>query len=328
MKRFTNYTDRRGSVSLETAISFSLVLVFLTAIISVTVFLRTDILMQRAVNKTCEDFSHLMPFSIVASDTISTLVNALPDEARVDDAVVNAGSVIAGADMLTSGALRAGALNLMLGDRFTDDIATEFNEYNGSYFWGPDDIYVDFDIRDSYIEVYVVYSINTIIGPMQRQIVSSIPFYGDFELFLSEGEDGQELSDDIWHQNNFTRGRAFAERYGANLPPTFPCVNYYRAGEVGSIVSIDLNKPTYSIPGAVVVRLTEQIDSLADFDGADVQISGERYVIYGDSIRVRTLVVVIPEDSPESLRASVYSMEGYAAIHGINLQVEEYGLSS
>lgn len=323
-----NYTDKKGSVSLETAISFSLVLVFITAIISVTVFLRTDILMQRAVNKSCEDFAHLTPFSVVACDTVSTLVNALPDEVNVNESFVNAGSVVAGADMLTSGALRAGALNLILGDRFTDDIATEFYELNGSYFWGPDQISVDFDIKDNYIEVYVVYSINTIIGPMSRQIVSSIPFYGDFELFLSDGQDVQDPGDDIWQQNNFVRGRAFAQRYGANLPPTFPCINYYSAGRAASVVSIDLNKPTYSIPGAVTLRLTEQIDSLADFNGADVQINGQRYVVYGDSIRTRTLIVVIPEDSPEALRTAVYSMEIYASTHGVDLQIEEYGHSS
>ena len=323
-----NCINKKGSVSLETAISFSIVLVFITAVISITAFIRTDILMQRAVEQSCEDLSHFMPFSVIASDSISTLVNALPDEYSDDGTLERAGSVIAAADNLTGGELRSGMLNLLLGHRFTDDIASEFAEYNGSSFFGPDSISVDFDVEDYYISVYVVYSVNTIIGPVQREIISSIPFYGDFELFLNAEEVQPEDGDSIWHENNFVRGRYFAQEYGANLPPTFPTLNYYNAGQAGSVVSIDLNRPTYSSETATVVRLTEQIDQLASFDGADVQIDGERYVVYGDSIRERILTVVIPEDSPDSGSSAVYSMQGYAASRGVELRIIRDGNSA
>lgn len=323
-----NCMNRRGSVSLETSISFGIVIIFITAIISVTVFLRTDILMQRAVSKSCEDFAHLTPFSITASDAVSTLTNALPDSFNDNETVVRVGSLVSGLDEVSSGGLRAAALNILLGQRFSDDIASEYCEYNGSTFWMPDEIYVDFNIGDYYIEVYVIYSINTIIGPVQREIISTIPFYGDFELFLSESEGSSEVSDDIWHRNNFERGRAFAQRYGANLPPTFPVINYRRGGEIGSIVSIDLNRPTYSVPSVSMLRISEEINQLAGFDGADVTINRERIVVRGEDIRSRTLIVVIPQDSPEALRAGVYSMENYALINGVTLRVEEYGTSS
>ena len=123
MKRYMNSMSKGGSISLETAISFSIVLVFITAIISVTVFLRTDILMQRAVSQSCDDIAHFMPFSVLLSDSVSTLVNALPDEYEDDGTVERAGEVIAAADNLTGGELRAGMLNVLLGQRFTDDIA-------------------------------------------------------------------------------------------------------------------------------------------------------------------------------------------------------------
>lgn len=319
--------SRRGSVSIETAISFSLVLIFITAIISVAAFFRTDMLMQRAVKQSCDDLAHYMPFSIVASDSLSTLINALPDGYSDDGTIERAGTVISGIDQFTSGQIRSGILNILLGRQFTDDIASEYYEYNGSYFFGPDDINCDFDIEDYYVRVYVVYSVNTIIGPMQREIVSTIPFYGDFELFLSEDEAVSPDSNDIWHQNNFVRGRYFAQRYGANLPPTFPCINYYSSGQAMSVVSIDLNRPTYAGTAACILRVTEQIDQLARFQGADVMIDGTRYVVYGDSIRQRTLIVVIPEDSPESQRTAVYSMATYAAAAGVELQIIEDGVS-
>lgn len=322
-----SFMSRRGSISLETAISFSIVLIFITAIISVTAFLRTDILMQRAVSQSCEDLAHYMPFTVPLSDTVSTLVNALPDGFEDDGTVQRAGEAVVAADNLTGGELRAGILNTLLGRTFTDDIASEYYVYNGSSFFGPDSISVDFGIEDYYIDVYVVYTVNTIIGPVQREICSTIPFYGDFEMFLSDEEIPEQDSDSIWHENNFVRGRYFAERYGADLPPTFPVINSFSAGQAGSVVSIDLNRPTYSNPSSTVIRLTEQIDQLAGFNGADVRINGERYVVYGDSIRQRMLTVVIPEDSPESGVNAVYSMQNYALSRGVDLQIVRDGLS-
>lgn len=323
-----SYISKKGTISLETAISFSIVLIFITGIISVTAFLRTDILMQRAVKQSCDDLTHFMPFSTVAADTVSTLTNALPDTFSDDGTIERIGSVITGVDEFTSGELRSTCLNLMLGSRFADDVASEFAEYNSGSFWGPDEIYVDFDVYDYYIEVYVEYSVNTIIGPIRREIISTIPFYGDFELFLSpDGENTPEDTNDIWHQNNFVRGRYFAEKYGANLPHTFPTINFYNSGQAGSIVSIDLNRPTYSNPAACVIRVTEQIDELARFNGADVMINGSRYVVYGENIRQRTLIVVIPEDSPEANRAAIYSMSAYASASGVELQIVEDGTS-
>ena len=322
-----NITGKRGTISLETAISFSVVMIFITAIISVTAFIRTDILMQRAVEQSCEDLAHYMPFTVMASDIVSTVFNAMPDNNEDTGMVERIGSLVAGVDTVTSGGLRAGAMNLLLGDMFTDDIASEYYEYNGSTFFGPDTISVDFDIKDYYISVYVVYSVDTIAGPISREIVSSIPFYGDFEMFLSEDEDQTTDNNDIWHQNNFVRGRYFADKYGSNLPSTFPVINYYDSGEARSIVSVDLNRPTYSTPAACMLRITEQIEQLAGFNGADVQISGTRYVVDGNKITSRVLIVVIPEDSPENTRLAVSSLTEYAAIRGVELRIVEDGTS-
>lgn len=322
-----NIINKHGTISLETAISFSVVMVFITAIISVTAFLRTDILMQRAVEQSCEDIAYYMPFSIIASDSVSTLVNALPDNSSDTSMIERVGSIVAGADEFSNSGLRAGAMNLLFGRSFTDDIASEYAEYNGSRFFGPDEIYVDFDIEDYYIDVYVVYSVNTIIGPVSRQIVAAIPFYGDFELFLSESEAEETDGDSIWQQNNFVRGKYFQDKYGANLPSTFPTINSYDNGRISSIVSIDLNRSTYSSPAVTMMRITEEIEQLAAFDGADVQISGSRYVVNGSDITQRTLIVVIPEDSPESGRSAINSLTEYANVRGIELQVVEDGCS-
>ena len=322
------YINKKGTVSLETAISLSIVLIFITGIICVTVFLRTDILMQRSVEQSCEDFAMIMPCSVTASDTVSTLVNALPDNASGNSDIERIGSAVAGIDTITSGSVRAALLTIIMGERFTDDIASQYVDYNGgSNFWGPEQICVDLDIEDYYIDVNVTYCINTIIGPIQRQIISVIPFYGDFELFLSADDGESQPSDDIWHEDNFTRGRYFAQMYGANLPPTFPVINSYNSGNVTSIVSIDLNRPTYATAAACLLKVSGQIDQLAGFNGARVNNSGSSYDIPGESITSRTLIVVIPEDSPGSSAAALDTMYAYAAARGVLLQIERYGIS-
>ena len=71
--------NKHGSVTIESAVAFTAVLVFLAAIISVINIYRTDILMRRAQEQTCEKVAMLCPLTVTASDVFSTAVNAFPD---------------------------------------------------------------------------------------------------------------------------------------------------------------------------------------------------------------------------------------------------------
>jgi len=317
---------KKGSVSIETAISFSVVIIFVTALISITSFLRTDILMQRAVNQTCEDFAHFTPFSVTAADSVSTLVNALPEDYDFSD-VYSLSSVFVGTDILSSGELRSSILDLSLGNSFANDILAEYIEYNGSNFFAPETVEVDFEIKETYIEVYVTYEVRTIVGLIQRQIVGVIPFYGEFDLFLHASDSTDESSDTIWKTDNFTRGIYFEEQYGANLPHTFPTINYYEDGEVGLITSMDLNRSTYSTSSSITSRMMEQIDRISSFNGASANINGSRYQVDGNSITSRRVTFVIPEDSPENLVSVANTMVSYGMSHGVDVVIVQDGCS-
>ena len=71
--------NKRGSVTLESAIAFTVTLVFIASIVSAIDFYRTDILMRRSVEQTCEKMALLYPVSVPASDLVSSAVNAFPD---------------------------------------------------------------------------------------------------------------------------------------------------------------------------------------------------------------------------------------------------------
>ena len=322
---------RKGSIALETAIGMTAVLVFIGAVLSVLMALRTDMIMQAAVDQSAEKLSLYMPLSVTASDTISTLTNAMPDDAPdLSESVQDALAVLAGVDDLSDRALTSAVFTLALAGTFEDDIASSYVDRNGgSSFMLPDDIDVSFDLSSdiSAIRVDVTYSVSTLAGPVSRDIVSYVPFYGDFDLFLSGSSSEEEPDTDVWSKDNLTRGSWFEDYYGANLPHTFPVINSYENGIATSFVSIDVTAPSYSDPSNITERIMEEVSELADFNGADVNISGREYNIPESSIEGRTLLVVVPENaSPESMAAIEYA-GAQALLQGVSLRVEQYGIS-
>ena len=63
MRKFVN---KKGQISLEAAIAFTITIVLLASVVSAIQFYRTDILMRRSVEQTCEKISLLYPVSVPA----------------------------------------------------------------------------------------------------------------------------------------------------------------------------------------------------------------------------------------------------------------------
>ena len=328
------YTEnKKGSITLETAISFTITLIFLCSIVSVIAFYRSDILMQRATEQALEEVSMIPPISIPVSDAVSTLVNALPEnEAVTSDKAEQAANIIktvTGIDALSGYSLEKLFLEGTLSHLVANNIRQGYIDRNGgSDFLVPDSIDVDIspDAERHILEIEVSYNTYTLAGNIRRTIYSSVPVYGESSLFLNASSQGGSGSD-IWSKDNFTRGDFFCNENGANLPKTFPVIDSFENGTAGSIVSIDLTAPTYSSNASVIKKMYEEIDELAGFNGANVIISGRRYVVDGSDISARRLTVVIPGNSPESASDTVRGLSGYAALRGVDLEIIEYGNS-
>lgn len=326
--------SKRGSITIETAIAFTVTLCFITSVLTAVSLIRTDVLMQRAVSNTCEDFALLTPLSVTAADTVSTLTNMLPDGTSEEQDTDNATSLmvqrLSGFDIASDRSLTEAVFDLALSSHFEDDIAQKYVEYNdGSEFFLPDTIDVDFDIdtHNGFIAVIVSYSVDTIVGPVTMHVTDGIPFYGDLELFLNGSEDTEEREEDVWGMNNLDRGQWFEEHYGSNLPHTFPVINDLQDGVATSYLSIDLNRPTNQSQERVERSVTEEIDSLASFNGADVNIGGTSYNISASDIDSRRLVIVIPSNSPEDGVRYIEDLEGYAEANNVELVITTYGTS-
>jgi len=328
----TTCTDRRGSTALETAVALSAALVFICSIVSIIVFHRAEILMQRSVVQACEEMSLVSPLQIPAGDAASTLINLFPDKKLGDfkgsEVLKKIGSVLIGVDSYSDNAIE----NLILENTMAHTIANKIRSgyiarNNNSDFYVPDMIDVDLNIdRDHHVmEVECNYSIVTLAGNFRRTIYQTVPMYGKFELFLYSGSNREE--DDIWSKDNFTRGDYFLEQQGANLPKTFPVINSFQGGIAKSIVSVDLTAPTYRSETRIKRLLASEIDDLAGFTGADVFIDGRRYTVNGRDIRKKVLTVIIPSNSPQNAKETAESMKNYASLHNITLNIVEYGNS-
>lgn len=335
--------NKRGQVAIEAAIAFSAVLVLLASVVSSIQLYRTDILMRRSVEQTCEKMSLLYPLSVPAADTVSTVLNAFPSIGDGDlkgaDTIGKVVTVATGLDAATGYNIEELILKGLFAQTMEDQIREAFIERNGgSEFFAPDDIEVFFEISENHhiIEVTTDYTVITIAGVRTRSIYSVIPLYGEPILTLNGEEAGsssngadessEEDKDSIWSLSNFDRGDAFRELYGANLPKTFPVIDAVDGGEVTSIRSLDLTSPYYQDISHIEKELKEDITALSLFEPQTAVINGTEYSV--DYVDARYLKVVIPENSGEAGKAAVEDLKGYALIHGVVLVIEEYANSN
>ena len=283
--------NKRGAVTIEAAIAFTITLVLIASIVSAIDFYRTDILMRRSVEQTCEKMALLHPVSVPSADLMSAAVNAFPDlgvgDTKGGEIISKVFSIGAGLDNATGQTLKELILQGLFSKTMEEQIRNAYIERNGgSDFFAPRDIEVFFAInsRHHVIEVLTEYSVVTIAGTKTRSIYSVIPLYGEPVLMLNseESKAKEKDKDNIWSLSNFDRGEAFRDKYGANLPKTFPVIQ-----------SATINGKKYEVT---------RVDS-------------------------RHLKVIIPENSGQIGRETVENLKGYAFVQGVILEICEYETS-
>ncbi|MCI1769027.1 MAG: hypothetical protein LKM40_02460 [Mageeibacillus sp.] len=235
----------RGSITLETAVTFSIAIVFIASIASIVNFYRTDIIIKRAAAQVCEKNTLVMPLSVTASDYMSTAINAFPDlgidNSDSSKVISTVAQIMTGADIAGGYSVEMLVSEEIYGGHIADDISDYYVEHNGgSDFFLPDviDVSLEYDRDNNCIGVYVEYSIVTMVGHIGRCVYDVIPVYGSNDMFFNAAQSPDD-SGDIWEKNNFDRGDSFREIYGSNLPKTFPVIDSYSAGEATSLVSMD-----------------------------------------------------------------------------------------
>ncbi len=326
---------KRGSVALEASIVFSLFMILIVSVVSVIDINRTDLLMQSAVEETCEKIQLLPPMQIPLQDLSSTVLNSLPDTVFSDKLMNDIISVplsgILGINEIEDGKLGDLLLSEVFGDYISDDIANEYIMLNnGSDFFLPDSINTVISINEinHYAEIRVKYSKLTIVGIIDRSIYSAIPLYGDYELYLNGENAATDENDDVWSMDNFSRGLILRDKFGANLPSLFPVVDIINDGKITSIVTIDTTAPKYADISVLINKIREEIDDLAQFDGDEVKINGSIYSIEGTEITDRELMVIIPGNDTSLDNNLCNDIISYGESCGVTVNIQTYGSSN
>ena len=326
--------NKRGAVTIEAAITFTITLVLIASIVSAIDFYRTDILMRRSVEQTCEKMALLHPVSVPSADLMSAAVNAFPDlgvgDTKGGEIISKVFSIGAGLDNATGQTLKELILQGLFSKTMEEQIRNAYIERNGgSDFFAPRDIEVFFAInsRHHVIEVLTEYSVVNIAGTKTRSIYSVIPLYGEPVLMLNseESKAKEKDKDNIWSLSNFDRGEAFRDKYGANLPKTFPVIDAVDGGEVTAIRSIDLTSPYYQDVSNIEKKIKDDIRSLKGFGPRSATINGKKYEV--TRVDSRHLKVIIPENSGQIGRETVENLQGYAFVQGVILEICEYETS-
>ncbi|MCR4557003.1 MAG: hypothetical protein K5779_04180 [Saccharofermentans sp.] len=329
--------NKKGQITLEAAVAFTITLVFLASVISSIDLYRTDILMRRSCEQTCEKMSLLYPVSIPSTDFMSAALNAFPDlgigGTRGAEVISKVISVGLGTDNATGNTVKELILQGLFSHTMEEQIRNACIERNGgSEFFVPDDIDVFFAVNEKHhiIEVTTEYSVVTIAGRKTRSIYSVIPLYGDPVLTLkaqalAESGNEEKQKDAIWSLSNFDRGDAFREKYGANLPKTFPVIDSVNGGEITAIRSIDLTSPYYQDISHVEKEIKEDIRAIKGFEPQSAVINGKTYSV--DRVDSRHISVIIPENSSPVSKEALEELKGYAFVQGVILDISEYGSS-
>lgn len=329
-----NYMDsknRKGSITIEVAIVYTVLLIVLTMFVTAMNVQKTDMFMQAAIEQSSEDLSVIMPLTRITTEITNSVFDDEDIGESAKEAYKSLNKISSSFGELTGVKLEYLIANGLLSNRIKNDIAANFIERTDSFnHYTPDSIVVDFAYNEekNVIEEVVTYSIRTIFGDISRTHYSVIPFYGVYDGIICDTSDIEiNEEDNPWALSNFQRGSYFNELYGSNLPKTFPVIDYYEDGLARSIVSMDLTKESFSSSKYIEKNITTKLDAISSFKGADVIISGEKYTISEDEILSKELLIVIPENSPED-RCQILTnyIESYPN-NDFNVTIVKYGNS-
>ncbi len=122
----------------------------------------------------------------------------------------------------------------------------------------------------------------------------------------------------VWELAATKRGRVIEQRLGMNLHPNYPTIDVFEDGIATSIKSIDLKAATYQSTSGLARRLNRDVNSLANFEGAE----GPEVEIKPEQITDRVLKVAIPKDTiTRAQRKAADMARARAEAMGVNLMI-------
>jgi len=296
--------NKKGSLAIEAAIGFTVLLIVISIMVTAMNIQRCDMVMQQSIDQATEDIQVLLPYTVLGAEAVKIMSEDADIGQAAAEAYDSITELMGSIEDLTGTSLEEMVLDRSLGKVIRDDIAAEYEKRSRRLMFKPSDISVDLSYSpdNDVIDMCVSYEIETVFGSIIRTHYSAIPFYGVYNSVIESIElpGSEEGSDESpWGLSNFQRGEYFEEKYGANLPHTFPVINKFENGDCEVIMSIDLTKNTYSSDSRINSKINSEMEKLIGFNDVDVTIKSERYIIRQEDITSKTMTVIIPENTPD-----------------------------
>lgn len=191
-------------------------------------------------------------------------------------------------------------------------------------------ILLGWDEDGSCLSLSINYTVPTILGNLDQSCETLVPLWSERVVKQGEseegGEDENEENDDIWSLDNFSRGKAFRDKYGNNLPFNFPVISEFKNGTAHTVRSMDLTSPTYQSIDNGKKTIEKEITELSAFRGHPGNKRADP--IAEEDIKKRKLSIVIPRNAPKVYDNKFWSeMKDKANAAGIELEKIEYAES-
>lgn len=310
-----------GSLVLESALILPLVLIVLGIFLAQIRAVQKEVLVAYALDKTAEEIALIVPLADaivagVASDKITEVFD----------------------QVLPVGALRELTLDLaadfgssfLLGPLVSSRFSYWLDEASVLASFGlppfAHALALDFRADDYQLILTLQYDLTTPFRKDLREIRAFVPLWTTGKPFKENPEEkGDGDADPIWELSNFERGARFREKYGANLPFSYPRVAIWDGGQVTSIKSVDLTAPSYTNELVLRNHLEGLILNVALFRGA----AQGGVVISQSEITERRLLLIVPTNLPAHTDQAFFNrLDEFAGMNGVVLDVRKDGRSA
>jgi hypothetical protein len=342
------FRRKHGSLALEAALTFPVMLVLTAQMISLVMLNQAEIILAGALDRTAAELSLVCPVGellcgeLVYDAWLPNQQGASPDQAdQLADSADAALTTPSQLGQILQGLWPGQDLRSMLKDAMLDLASSallgRFIQYRLDFWLKEADslcrsceqcmlgrrLYLDWSDGQDKLWLCMSYQARTPLGILKRQVKSVVP------VWPVHGSRNQiESADQIWQLDNFSRGKLLRQKYGGNLPYDFPVIAAFRQGEAISIKSADLTAPTYQQREEVEELVLIQLDRLAEFDGATYERQSVNIEITPAMIRSRRLILVIPENCNQAwLPECLMTMQAAAVSRAVSLDIVRYGRS-
>ncbi len=309
-----------GSIALEAAISISLMLLVIFFMLMAIIASQLEAAMGASLDNTAAEISLVIPIAdliIEASEPAQEILAELKDidHQLSDDPIISLlydGHVT---DLLSSvllGELLERRCNFWLHDASSGQklYLHLLCDKHIEMIWHED---------ENHLILEADFKIKTVFGNLERTVRSIVPLWTGKSRAVENSEDGPN----VWDLDNFSRGIALREHFGAELPLNYPVIASFKDNSACAIRSMDLTAKSYQDNNRVIKVVAGEINRLADFSGYKGSAKMPR--IDNDMISKRKLMLVIPSNSPDKFENQILpELIMLAESRSVDLEVIRY----